>query len=124
MGSIQWFNERLPGPLKLSVVLLYAIAVLTFLSTMTSNDLTGFFAALFAILSGWAIANEQRGGYYLAVVVAIIPVFEFLFLIALTSLSIGDLGGPFFSIRLILSAILLAMLLQSQSRNHQRTWFS
>ena len=63
--------------------------------------------------AGFGIANEQKWGYQLGVGVAVVMI-------------VGALAGilPAGILSLLFDGILLVLLLHTQSREHQRIWFS
>lgn len=66
-------------------------------------------------VAGFAVANEKRWGYRLGVVLAALNV-----LIDVYVLILGFYG---IALTLLFAAVLLALLLHSQSREYQRIWF-
>ena len=131
MAQRRWYNPRLPQTLVIAQFLLYFDAFWAALGILSvgldPNLQLAFlgrvfsFAALGTSLYGaYGIANEKKRGYQVALVAAFLP-----FVVPLVS------GGSIVQILLpggVINAIfvyaLVALLLHTQSREHQRIWFS
>jgi len=109
----KFVNQFQPQTLFIATVLLYINAVFDLLSF---SPLLMIAAALLA-LGGYGIANEQRWGYTLAVVVAIFRV-AILFAVFRT-----DVFGFPLILTLFFDGALVALLLHPESREYQRIWF-
>jgi hypothetical protein len=112
METRRWTNPSQPQTLQIAVFLLYINAFFLVLF-----GAIGYFPLLFVaiggVAAGYGIANEQRWGYGLGVIVAAIPL-----VLLLTGQTATDVIGLMFDIALA------ALLLHPQSRDYQRIWFS
>ncbi len=131
LSQRRWYNPRLPQTLVISQWLLYfnafwaALGILSVglnpnLQLTALGRIFSFGALATSLYGAYGIANEKKIGYRVAVVSAFLP-----FVVAIVS------GGSIVDILLpggILNAIfvwaLVALLLHTQSREHQRIWFS
>ena len=134
MSERRWYNPRLPQTLVISQFLLYFNAFFLALSLLTGGLLSSALGALLLIGSlaanvygAYGIANEQKRGYQVAVVASFLPIA----LPAIVLLLNGELAGRMGEVLLpggLINAIfvyaLIALLLHTQSREHQRIWFS
>jgi len=110
----RFFDSSQPQTLQGAVILSYITLAFALLSMLAY----GAYLALLPIGMGvgaYAIANERRWGYWLAVVVASLYVIQTAFLVAF--------GGFSLLINLLFAVALAVMLLHRQSREYQRIWF-
>ncbi len=122
MRLTRWLNQSLPQTLQIAVLLLYLNAAFgLFLGTQffVYGPLVGVAGLLGYLFGGLGIANEQKWGYLLAVIVAVAAV-------ATTLVYYGNIGDALSSglISLLFDGALVALLLHPMSRSHQRVWFS
>ena len=117
METRRWINHSLPQSLGNAVLLLYISAAF--------DALAGYLFSVFGIVivvgkvaAGFGIANEQKWGYKLGLVMAFLP-FILRFLIGGVDAVLGT--GI---ISLLFEILLVALLLHEQSREHQRIWFT
>ncbi len=143
MRTTRWLNRSLPQLLQYANMLLYFEAAFAFLSLLNvgfggslysfsifflaSGNKVGdptlivqfivFAAALAYVYAGWAIANEQRRGWIVGVVVAGGAI--------LVPLASGELGILFhdYLFTLLFNVALFVLLVHRESRNYQRIWF-
>lgn len=114
METRRWLNQSQPQMLQNATILLYLRAAFGLLSLN-----------LFSILgagAGFGIANDKKWGYYLGIVVAVVPLaFNLLALIGLGNLRLAlDFN---MIIELMFQVLLVALLLHPMSRDYQRIWF-
>jgi len=90
-------------------------------SLLFGFSVIGLAIAVGGIAAGFGIANEQRWGYLLGVVVAVVGLVPLILYIAANGLS------SIFDVTLLLSALfpvaLFALLVHPMSRNYQKIWF-
>lgn len=112
METRRWINHSLPQTLGNAVLLLYISAAFDALGGYIGSVL-GIAIIAAKVAAGFGIANEQKWGYNLGVGVAAVMI-------------LGALAGvlPAGILSLLFDGILLALLLHTQSREHQRIWFS
>jgi hypothetical protein len=132
MTDRRWFNARVPQTLAISQILLYINGAFALLAAIASGPplakLIMLLSAGANIYGGYGIANERRRGYQVAVVASFLPIVG---AAVAATLSTGGLFGNLFRVLLPggpLNALfvyaLIALLLHTQSREHQRVWFS
>ncbi len=123
MERRRWFNSSQPQTLQIAVMLLYINAAFTLVFGGIGSLL---YLPLLAVLVGqvagaFGIANDRKWGYWLAVVVAILPIVYEAYLLlhygVSTALGVGVLT-------IIFQVALVALLLHRQSREYQRVWFT
>lgn len=118
-SKVRWTNPALPQTLMIAVFLLYinpAFTVLAMLVATTFPPLLLLIAAS-QVTAGYGIANEQKWGYYLGVVVAFAP-------FVLRWYFFGNpLRGTGGILNLMFEIALVALLLHPQSRLYARDWF-
>jgi hypothetical protein len=115
METRRWTNPSQPQTLQVAVFLFYANAVLALLAGAATHPLSLLIVAG-SVGAGFGIANEQRWGYGLGLVMAFLP-----FVLRL-SFGYGLMGGSL--LNFIFEVALVALLLHPQSRDYQRIWFS
>jgi len=128
MSERRWYNPRLPQTLVISQFLLYFDAFFGLLGALGGGiGLLGILYVGAYVYGAYGIANEQKRGYQVAVVASFLPIA----LPAVVLLLNGQLAGRLDEVLLpggLINAIfvyaLIALLLHSQSREHQRIWFS
>jgi hypothetical protein len=123
METRRWTNPSQPQTLQFAVWLLYLNAVFgLLLGSGTPWYVFGRGVGLLAFaamaVSGFAVANDKRWGYYLAIGVT---VGEIVLLFA----ALGDLRnlGMNEIIFLLFTGARAALLLHPMSRDYQRVWF-
>jgi hypothetical protein len=132
MTDRRWFNARVPQTLAISQILLYINGAFALLAAIASGPplakLIMLLSAAANIYGGYGIANESRRGYQVAVGASFLPLVGAAVAALLSS---GGLFGNLFRVLLPggpLNALfvyaLIALLLHTQSREHQRAWFS
>jgi hypothetical protein len=116
MQTRRWIDPSQPQTLQIAVFLLYAQAVITLLFGGFIY-LDGLLILIGGIAAGYGIANEQKWGYGLGLLVAIFP---FVYRIATI-----DLAHVFNTdiITLMFEVALVLLLLHPQSREYERIWF-
>lgn len=121
MAQLQWFDRSQPQTLQNAVMLAYLNAALTLFFTLIGGG--GGLLLLVAVAPALAlgagavgIANEKRGGYWLAVVASIL-----VFLLYLWALLAGASFGVVLD--LLFSGVLVALLVHPLSRHYQKIWF-
>ena len=134
MSERRWYNPRLPQTLVISQFLLYFNAFFLALSLLTGGLLSSALGAFLLIGSlaanvygAYGIANEQKRGYQVAVVASFLPILIRLVVALQAGAVMGNLGFillPGGLINAIFVYALIALLLHTQSREHQRIWFS
>ncbi len=112
METRRWINHSLPQSLGNAVLLLYISAGIDLLNGYFTAPL-GIAIMAAKVAAGFGIANERKWGYQLGVAVAVLVV-------------LGGVVGilPAGIISLMFDILLVALLLHTQSREHQRIWFS
>ena len=116
MQTRRWVDPSQPQTLQIAVFLLYAQAGLLLLFGAFLNPV-GLAVIAGGIGAGYGIANEQKWGYGLGLLVAFFP---FIFRIAYVGLN------QVFStdiISLMFEVALVVLLLHPQSRDYERIWF-
>lgn len=112
METRRWINHSLPQTLSNAVLLLYISAAFDALAGYLLS-VVGIALVAAKVAAGYGIANEQKWGYQLGVGVAGLTL-----LMGLTGLiGVGLIG-------LLFDVLLVGLLLHTQSREHQRIWFS
>jgi hypothetical protein len=111
----RWLDRSQPQTLYMATLLLYINAVFELIALLSYGvGGLGILAPLFVIgqvAAAWGIANEKRLGYYLGVVVAILPV------VLIPKYGSGGI------LNLLFMVALIALLLHRQSRQYQKIWF-
>lgn len=140
MNDRRWFNSRLPQTLVIAQFLLYFNAFLLALAALGSLrglGSGGMLALLYRVLlfgslaanvyGAHGIANERKRGYEVAVVAAFLPIAVPAVILLLDGNLFGNLGAvliPGGIINALFVYALIALLLHTQSREHQKVWFS
>jgi len=127
METRRWVNPSQPQTLYISTLLLYlnAVFALLFLGSGRMFLAFGPIAILIVIAQAagaYGIANEQRWGYLLAVVVAGLGLLPFALLLARNG--IGTIFSISLLIQMIFPVVLFVLLVHPQSREYQRVWFT
>lgn len=117
MQTRRWVDPSQPQTLQIAVFLLYAQAVLlllfgAFLSPVGLALIAG------GIGAGYGIANEQKWGYGLGLLVAAFP-----FVYRVATGGVGDIFATGDVIELMFEVALVILLLHPQSREYERIWF-
>jgi hypothetical protein len=116
MQTRRWVDPSQPQTLQFAVFLLYAQAVLLLLFGAFINPI-GLALIAGGIGAGYGIANEQKWGYGLALVVALSP-----FVLRVVFDGIASVfSAPL--IELMFEVALVVLLLHPQSRDYERIWF-
>ena len=124
----KWFDQMQPQTLQIATWLLYINGFIALAFFVDGDDTIGDIRTRFKlglvygllviathVLGGLLMANERKIGYKLAVIAAFTPFVSNL--IAYRSLFATSLLSAIFDIALI------ALLLHTQSRAHQKVWF-
>jgi hypothetical protein len=119
MESRRWTNQGQPQTMQIAVFLLYANAVFLVFDMLRYSVFPLLFLAAGAglVAAGYGIANEQKWGYALGVVMAFSP-----FVLRLYYRGAGEVFSTDL-ISLMFEVALIALLLHPQSRDYQRIWF-
>ncbi|HZN15097.1 MAG TPA: hypothetical protein VFB78_12545 [Acidimicrobiales bacterium] len=144
METRRWINQGQPQTMQIAVFLLYFNAVFTLLlgSDSALYVLLGIaklgvtptdgLETLIKLVIGFGgagaaylIANEQKWGYRLGVVVAALPLVGVLMLMLLPRMNHVPRYGlvDFSLINLLIEGALFALLVHPQSRDYERIWF-
>jgi hypothetical protein len=116
METRRWTNPSQPQTLQIAVFLLYAQAVIALLFGQYL-DAVILLAILAGVGAGYGIANEQKWGYGLGLVVAVFPFVYRVARIDLAHVFTTDVTTLMFEVALVL------LLLHPQSRAYERIWF-
>ena len=84
--------------------------------------LAALLLAVGSLLAGLGIANEQKWGYVLGVVVASLGLLPFVWLVVDRGLS--HLFDPLVILNLIFPVALFLLVIHPESRSYQKIWFS
>ena len=117
MQTRRWVDPSQPQTLQIAVFLLYAQAVLLLLFGAFLSPL-GLALIAGGIGAGYGIANEQKWGYGLGLLVAAFP-----FVYRVASGGVGDIFATGDVIELMFEVALVILLLHPQSREYERIWF-
>ena len=109
----RWFDSSQPQTLQGAVMLCYITAFFGILGLFLGQFVD--VVPLGLGVGGYAVANERRWGYALAVVLAALNV--------LVLLGAVFTGAGIVVLNLLFAVVLLALLLHPQSREYQRIWF-
>jgi hypothetical protein len=134
----RWFNQRLPQTLVMSQFLLYFNAFWAALAVLGGGvNLLQLLVLAGTVYGAAGIASELKRGYQVAVAVSFLPlVLRVLVAMGANGGLLGNLswvllqvGGEDPGLRsglvdAIFQYVLIVLLLHSQSREHQRVWFS
>jgi uncharacterized membrane protein len=126
MESRRWVNQSQPQTLYLATVLSYlnaAFALLFFGSSplFYFTLVPGLLLLGAQVAGAYGIANEQRWGYLVAVVVSALALVPFV--VFLASEGLGELLSPRFLLAALFPVALFALLIHPMSREYQRIWF-
>src|SRR3954447_21732329 len=109
METRRWLNPTQPQTLQIAVMLLYIQAVLTLI--FGGVDLVLFTATIVGgIAAGYGIANEQKWGYGVGVLVAVMPFIDRIVVDGLNHVFSTNIVTLMFEVALVL------LLLHPQSR--------
>jgi len=116
MQTRRWVDPSQPQTLQIAVFLLYAQAAVLLLFGAFLNPF-GIVLIAAGIGAGYGIANEQKWGYGLGLLVALFPF--------VARMIAGGPGDVFTTdiISLMFEIALVALLLHPQSREYERIWF-
>jgi hypothetical protein len=114
MDSKIWFNRSQPQTLQISQWLLYFNAIFGILFSFGPVSLV---IALASAAAAFGIANEQKWGYYLGIVVSALRALLFVSLFISSGFALNQVISVMFAVALVVA------LLHPQSRDHQRIWF-
>jgi hypothetical protein len=129
METRRWVNQSQPQTLQIAVFLLYLNAVFGLIFGLEVEYQLLFPSGLLLLLrfalpaalaaGGYGIANEQKWGYYVALVAAILPV------AARVLVSVRYQVNPleYNLIGLMFDIALVVLLVHPQSREYQKVWF-
>jgi hypothetical protein len=114
----RWFNQSHPRNLQNAAILLYFNAAFALLFGVLAGGVGGQISIidLAGAAGAYGMANDKKWGYYVSVVVAILP-----FLFYGLAILHGDRIG--FSLNMIFELILLLLLFQKDVREYIRIWF-
>ena len=117
METRRWINQSQPQTLVIATFLLYFNAAILLFNMLSFRSVDGLFVAIVAgsVGAGYGIANERKWGYYLGVVMALVP-----FILRLLYGG-GLIGGDM--INFLFEVALVALLVHPQSRDYERIWF-
>lgn len=112
-------NRGQPQTLQYAVFLLYANAVFLALDLLSNSTFPPLFMLAVAGLvgAGYGIANEQKWGYLLGILMAFSPFLLRWYYLGLRYVFAAGVLGLMFEIALV------ALILHPQSRDYQRIWF-
>ena len=116
MQTRRWVDPSQPQTLQIAVFLLYAQAGLLLLFGAFLSPI-GLAVIAGGIGAGYGIANEQKWGYGLGLVMAFFPF--------IWRLSFEGLNNVFTAgiVELMFEVALVLLLLHPQSREYERIWF-
>ncbi|MBA3267237.1 MAG: hypothetical protein H0T70_03130 [Acidimicrobiia bacterium] len=132
MSERRFLNQAQPQTLQIAVFLLYFDAVFCVFGLLTGtqslivqllalvvNNLTIAFVLAFVgyVAGGYGIANEQKWGYAVGLLMAILPIAIGVFYLG------SNVFRAFGLLGLMFAAALIALLVHPQSRDYQRIWF-
>ena len=115
METRRWTNPSQPQTLQIAVFLFYIDAVFALIFG-GARHVPVLLLIVGWVASGFGIANEQKWGYGLGVLMSLLP---FVFLV---TGGMDLIGGSL--LNLLFAIALVALLLHPQSRDYQRIWFS
>ena len=116
-SSWQWFNKTLPVTLVNAQLLCYITGILSILQGGSFATALSLLFTLGLIAGAAGIANEQKWGYGLAVVVSTSIV-----VLQLVVYRLDVLTFPFI-LNFMFDIAIVALLVHPMSRNYQRIWF-
>ena len=124
----KWFDRMQPQTLQIATWLLYINGFFAFANFVDSRMELGYIRRFFAfgpvyglvviaahVLGGLLMANERKIGYKIAIVASFTPFISNLIVYR-------RLIAPSF-LSAIFDVALIALLLHTQSRSHQKVWF-
>ena len=113
MNEHRFINRSQPQTLYMAVILCYLTVLFNLLGGYPALVLVGFVLAIGA----YGIANEQKWGYGLGLLVAFFPFFARVAVNGLNNVFTTDIISLMFEIALVV------LLLHPQSREYERIWF-
>jgi len=124
----KWFDRMQPQTLQIATWLLYINGFFAFTNFVDSRMELGYIRRFFTfgpvyglaviavhVLGGLLMANERKIGYKIAVVASFTPFISNL-IVYRSLIGVSFLGSIF-------DIALIALLLHTQSRSHQKVWF-
>lgn len=112
----RWVDRTHPQTLYIATIFLYINAAFSLLGLIgIGASIFELFYLLYTaalVASGLGIANDKKLAYYLAIVVAVVPI---------AGLFLGIFGGGI--INLIFEIALVVLLLHPRTREYVRLWF-
>jgi len=119
MESRRWTNKAQPQTLQIAVFLLYANAVFLGLDLLRAGAFPPLFILAIAGLvgAGYGIANEQKWGYLLGLLMAFSPFLLRWYYLGFRYVFAAGLLSLMFEVALV------ALIVHPQSRDYQRIWF-
>lgn len=124
----KWFDRMQPQTLQIATWLLYINGFFAFANFVDSRMELGYIRRFFTfgpvyglaviavhVLGGLLMANERKIGYKIAVVASFTPFVSNL-IVYRSLIGVSFLGSIF-------DIALIALLLHTQSRSHQKVWF-
>ena len=123
MPTHRWINQSQPQTLQSAVLLLYLNAALALLFGLLAGGAQGAIGivTLAGVAGGYGIANEKKWGYYVAIVVAAIPLLYDV--LGFLNLGYSLAFSSNFVIRVLFDILLAVLLLHPMSRGYQKIWF-
>jgi hypothetical protein len=116
MQTRRWVDPSQPQTLQIAVFLLYAQAAFALLFGQYIDGLV-LLVTIAGVAAGYGIANKQKWGYGLGLIVALFP-----FIYRAVSYGLNyTISGDFVSVMFEVALVLL--LLHPQSRAYERIWF-
>jgi hypothetical protein len=112
----RWVDPSQPQTLQIAVFLLYLHAVFALLLGQYLDGIV-LLVTLTGVAAGYGIANEQKWGYGLALLVALFPFIYRVVHYGLNYVLSGDL------LSVMIEVVLVLLLLHPQSREYERIWF-
>lgn len=115
----RWTNISQPQTLQIAVFLLYADAVILGVLFQAIFVPVGLVTVVALGVSGWAIANEKKWGYALALFLSLAEVISFLLPLPEALRFLQGFG----LIGLMVAFAKAGLLLHPESRGYTRIWF-
>jgi hypothetical protein len=113
MATNKWLDRTQPQTLQIATMLMYINAVFDLIGGVAFALFpVGAILTLGSAAAALGIANEKKVGYWLGVVIAVLP---------LVLIITGRFGATLVS--LLFEIALVALLVHPMSRSYQKTWF-